>query len=350
MKAIVDSKIPYIRGQIERLVDEVIYMPGGSIDTKAAHDAEILIVRTRTQCNRDLLHGSSVKFIVTATIGYDHIDTEYCKSNGIQWANCPGCNAKSVAQYVFNSLHVLGVMHSGKVIAEGMTIGVVGAGHVGSLVVKSSMNSGLSVIINDPPLEEKMTKEGKADMFVFASLNTICEQADIITFHTPLTYGGKYPTYHIAGADFFRRLKHKPIIINASRGGVVDEHELKLALKSGMVSHVVIDTWEHEPQIDAELLSMADIATPHIAGYSANGKRNATLMSLESVRQYILHNSNSSNISHKKCDEVNFDIPLPDLPLLTPATLIDDSTKLKENIDEFEDFRNNYPQRAENEI
>lgn len=351
MKAIIDNKIPFIQGQIEKLVDKAIYLPGSAITTDDVRDADILVVRTRTQCNRQLLEGSAVKFIVTATIGYDHIDTEYCQQAGIHWTNCPGCNARSVCQYVKNALTFLGIH------PEGKTIGIIGVGHVGSLVAKAGVNNGFSVLMSDPPLEDLNTSPAdiigeayhETSNCRFASLEEICACADIITFHTPLTHGGKYPAHHLAGIDFFAKLRRKPVIINASRGGVVDESALKHALATGTVSHAVIDTWEGEPHIDPQLLSMADIATPHIAGYSANGKRNATLMSLRAVRQFLLDTTDHTTPLYNKYAEATFDIPLPSAPYFTPQTLADDSRLLKESIDGFEDFRGNYPKRIEYE-
>ncbi|MBQ0102583.1 MAG: 4-phosphoerythronate dehydrogenase [Prevotellaceae bacterium] len=359
MKIIVDNKIPFIRGEVERLADEVIYLPGAAISASDVADADILIVRTRTKCNRQLLEGSTVRFIVTATIGYDHIDTEYCAATGIQWTNCPGCNARSVNQYVTNAISALGITPAGKVMA------VVGVGHVGSLVVKTAADAGFTVLMSDPPLQEAGTTAEKllsstSNDFIrqsahhadhtrprFASIQTICQQADIITFHTPLTRTGSHPTHHLADARFFHDLLRRPVIINASRGGVVDETALKAALTDGTVSHAVIDTWEGEPHIDADLLARADITTPHIAGYSANGKRNATLMSLHAVREFILKTTNPSDVLHARCTAATFDIPLPQAPRLTPGTLMDDSRRLKENADCFEDFRGNYPVRIE---
>lgn len=354
MKAIIDNKIPFIQGQIEKLVDEALYLPGSAITASDVRDADILVVRTRTKCNRQLLEGSAVKFIVTATIGYDHIDTDYCRQAGIRWTNCPGCNARSVCQYVTNAIALLGIK------SEGTTIGIVGVGHVGSLIARAAVKDGFNVLMSDPPQEEggitaadiidtAADNLGNSHVCRFASLAEICSSADIITFHTPLTHSGKYPTYHLADTDFFSRLTPGTVIINASRGGVVDESALKKALTDGTVAHAVIDTWEGEPRIDPELLTSAAIATPHVAGYSANGKRNATLMSLGAVRQFLLDTTKPATPLYNKYAEATFDIPLPSAPYLTPQTLADDSRRLKENIDGFEDFRGNYPRRIEYE-
>ncbi len=327
MKAIVDDKIPYIKGKIEQLVDEVVYMSGSAISATDVKDADILIVRTRTRCDEQLLDGSRVKLVVTATIGFDHLDTQWLKQQGIRWTNCPGCNASSVRQYVHNSLHVLGSLH------PGLTAGVVGVGHVGSLVADDLEACGLTVLRCDPPKGEPYT------------LEQIAAEADIITFHTPLTHDGDCPTYHMADEHFFKRLGRRAIIINAARGGVVDEEALLNAMDKGRIGAAVIDTWEGEPEINRELLRKASIATPHIAGYSADGKANATRMSLQAVAGFL----------GKPFDIEVLPPPLPDcysyngdehglFCLYDPRT---DSERLKADPSGFEWLRGHYPLRRE---
>lgn len=270
MKAIVDDKIPYIRGLIEELVDEVCYVRGGDIGPDDVRDAHILIVRTRTRVDERLLSGSQVGLVVTATIGYDHLDTAWLESVGIRWTNCPGCNAASVCQYVHNSLLSLDRLH------EGMRAGIVGVGHVGSLVADDLHAAGMRVTLCDPP------------RFCTPSFaETDWSDMDLITFHTPLQREGELATWHMADDRFFQSLRRRPVVINAARGGVIDEAALLRAMDRGLVSAVVVDTWEGEPNINRELLRRADIATPHIAGYSADGKANATRMSLQAVADYL---------------------------------------------------------------
>jgi len=325
MKVIVDNKIPYIRGQIEQLADEVVYLSGSAIKHEDVKNADVLIVRTRTRCDRNLLEGSKVRLIVTATIGYDHIDTEYCEAAGIKWTNCPGCNANSVCQYVHHALEATGFLRAS------LTVGIVGVGHVGSLVAKDLEQSGMHVLLCDPPREV-------ANDFVpnhpFVSLQTIQAEANIITFHTPLMKTGPYASYHMADEVFFHQLPRRPLIINASRGGVVDNEALLRALHDGRVASAVIDTWEGEPDINLELLQQVAIGTPHIAGYSADGKANATRMSLEAVAQFA---------------GVDFvpQITLPDAPKLSVETLKDDSERLKRHPELFEQLRGDYPIRRE---
>ncbi len=325
MKAVLDNKIPYIKGQIERLVDDTVYLPGSMIDNNSIKDADILIIRTRTQCDRSLLEGTKVKLIVTATIGFDHIDTTYCKQSGIQWANCPGCNANSVCIYVHNALIATGKLR------PSLTIGIIGVGHVGSLILHDAEHHGMNVLLSDPP------REDTGDLIKghsFTTLQAIQEKADIITFHTPLTTSGKYPTYHLADYQFFHQLKRHPLIINASRGGVVDNEALYEALTDGIVSDAVIDTWEHEPHINTKLLQRVAIGTPHVAGYSADGKANATRMTLEVIANYL-------------AIPFTADIQIPQGEKMSVETLMKDSTNLKKSPELFEDFRSNYPIRRE---
>ena len=323
MKVIVDNKIPYIKEAINRIADEVVFLPGADFTKEAVKDADALIVRTRTRCNRELLEGTQVKFIATATIGYDHIDTEYCREAGITWTNCPGCNAGSVEQYVRS---VLGLLQRKKGLdLKNATIGVVGVGHVGSRVARTAKLLGMRVLLNDPPRADK----GESG---FVDLATIARECDVITFHTPLIQEGIYRTYHLVDKDFLFSLKRAPYLINSSRGEVVDTASLLASLAAGKVKDVVIDTWENEPRISRDLLEAAFLATPHIAGYSADGKANATRMSLEALCRFFGM-------------EVEFEITPPEVPSDYDPTR--DSEWLKADPEKFEWFRGNYPIRRE---
>lgn len=338
MKIVVDDKIPFIKGQIEQIADDVIYLPGANITAADIKDADILIVRTRTKCNQELLDGSKVRMVITATVGYDHIDTKYCDTSRIKWTNCPGCNVKSVSVYVHNALAALCKIN------KDITIGVIGVGHVGKLVVEDAIKNGMKVLMVDPYREELGETEAGIG---FTTLDDVCENADVITFHTPLFNSGKYATFHLADKDFFSKLKRKPVIINASRGSVVDGNELKNAIKEGKISNTVIDVWENEPNIDIELLNLVDIATPHIAGYSANGKINATKTSLMAVKHFIACDESVEESKRIQIAMHSFDIDIPNAPKLTPETLLDDCRKFKENPQNFELLRGNYPTRIE---
>lgn len=325
MKAVIDDKIPYIKGQIEKLVDETVYLPGSKISNADLKDADILVTRTRTKCNRTLLDGTGVKLIVTATIGFDHIDTAYCKEAGIRWTNCPGCNANSVCVYVHNALLLTNRLK------PSLTVGIVGVGHVGTLVAHDLERCGMRVLLCDLPRNDK---RDFVEGYEFISLEDIKNEADIITFHTPLSKDGKYATYHMADNEFFAELKKRPLIINASRGGVVDNMALLDAIESRQVCDAVIDTWENEPDINTRLLNNISIGTPHIAGYSADGKANATRMSLEAVAEYL-------GVSFST------DIHIPEGEKLSTLTLQSDCAALKESPCRFEELRSNYPVRRE---
>ena len=278
MKIIIDDKIPYIRGAFED-VAEVIYLPGSKTTAEIAKNADAIVTRTRTICNEKLLAGSSVKFIATATIGYDHIDTDYCDAAGIKWTNAPGCNSKSVEQYIASALMVLA--ETKKLKLKDLCIGIVGVGNVGSKVAKICKIFGMKVLLNDPPRERA---EG-SDKFV--SLETIKNEADIISLHVPLNIKGEDATFHMGDESFFSALKKKPVLINSCRGEVIKTDAVKKALKTKQLSSFVCDCWENEPDLDLELLEMTEIATPHIAGYSKDGKAKGTLMSVLAISDFF---------------------------------------------------------------
>lgn len=277
MKIVIDDKIPYIKGALEPFA-EIVYLPGNKTTPEIVKDADVLITRTRTKCNRQLLEGSKVRFIATATIGFDHIDAEFCKQAGIEWTNAPGCNSGSVNQYIASALFSYSIKKEFDL--KDKTIGIVGAGHVGSKVAALCKTVGMRVLLNDPP---RARREG-ADKFV--SLSKIQEEADIITFHVPLNRSGEDATYHMVNQDFLNNLK-QPLLINSCRGEVFDTVAVKEAINKKLISGYIADCWENEPDIDTELLNLADYATPHIAGYSKDGKANGTKMSVQSVSRFF---------------------------------------------------------------
>ena len=278
MKIIIDDKIPYIRGAFEG-VAEVVYLPGSKTTAEIVKYADAIVTRTRTICNEKLLAGSSVKFIATATIGYDHIDTDYCDNARIKWTNAPGCNSKSVEQYIASTLMVLAERKNLQL--KDLCIGVVGVGNVGSKVARICDLFGMKVLLNDPPRERA---EGSA---AFVSLKKVMEEADIITLHVPLNMKEEDTTFHLGSGKFFSGLSRKPVLINSCRGEVVETNAVKAALKKGQISGFVCDCWENEPDIDLELLAMTEIATPHIAGYSKDGKATGTQMSVQAISQFF---------------------------------------------------------------
>lgn len=278
MKIIIDDKIPFIRGAFEPFAD-VAYIPGKKISPEDVRDADALLTRTRTFCDRELLGESAVKVIATATIGYDHIDTAWCESRGIVWRNAPGCNSGSVAQYVASALLSLARKHGLRL--QGMTLGVVGVGNVGSKVAAAARALGMKVLLNDPPRSRREGPEA------FVSLETLVASSDIITLHVPLNEDGPDATRHLFDEQLLARMSPGQILINSSRGPVVDNAALKQALAEKRLRAAVLDVWEGEPGIDLELMGLLDYATPHIAGYSADGKANGTMMSVRTVAEVL---------------------------------------------------------------
>lgn len=338
MRIVIDDKIPYIRETISSLTDDAVYLRGSEIGPEDVRRADALIVRTRTRCDERLLRGSSVKFVATATIGFDHIDTGYMRRAGIEWMSCPGCNAASVAQYVRSVLLLL--RRERGACLGGMTLGIVGCGHVGTRVKAVAEEYGMRVLVCDPPRQER------GDAGTFATMGDICREADIITFHVPLTADGRHPTRHLADKAFFDSLAKRPLVINTSRGAVVDNGALLDALIYNKVRDAVIDTWENEPCVSLPLLERVWIGTPHIAGYSADGKVNADNMVVAGLCRH-------------------FGLVQP--PLIMPPSLpptfvpsadddtlrlqlynpLDDSARLKAAPGKFEELRGNYPLRRE---
>lgn len=347
MKFIIDDKIPYIQGALEPF-GEVLYLSGPKTTPDIAKNADAIITRTRTFCNEALLAGSTVKMIATATIGYDHIDTDYCDGAGIQWTNAPGCNSKSVEQYIASALFVLAEQKGFEL--KGKTIGVVGVGQVGSKVARVCEIFGMNVLLNDPP---RARAEG---LDCFCSLEKMMDEADIITLHVPLQMEGEDATFHLADDRFFRSLKRNPILINSCRGEVLDTQAAKLALRENLISGLVVDCWENEPDLDLELLEMVDLATPHIAGYSKDGKANGTSMSIQALSRFFglgIDDWTAKQVELPENTLIELDgTSLTDEALLAKAVLatydirIDDAD-LRRQPEFFEKWRGDYPVRRE---
>ena len=315
MKLVFDKDIPFLAEAVRTGWPEVelVAMEGDAITQKAVKDADVLVVRTRTKIDKALLGGSKVRLVCSATIGFDHIDTAWCDKAGIRWTACPGCNAQAVCDYVQEVLEEYRLANFRCLLP--VTIGIVGVGHVGSKVAEMAEKRGMNVLLCDPP-------KG-----IGVSLDTIARQSDIITFHTPLTRKGKYATYYMCDSSFLVKTKPTVLIINAARGGVVDEAAVRIAERT-----CVIDTWEDEPAIDTKNLEHAWRASMHIAGYSLEGKRNATQMCLD----YI---ADTFGLSH---------LLVPMAPAqgdTRPGWLERITRLLKSNPDQFEQLRKTYPLR-----
>ena len=312
MRIVCDAHIPFLLEAVQKAWPQVETIPlkPEEIDASAVKDTDVLVVRTRTKVNETLLADSNVQLVCTATIGYDHIDTAYCESQGIRWMSCPGCNAQAVCDYIEEALQ--------ETQAQG-TIGIVGVGHVGSLVAKMAERRGMKVLLNDPP-------KG-----IGVSLDFIAQNSDIITFHVPLDK----TTYHLCDDTFLNKCKPDAFIINAARGGVVDEQAL---LRSG--HPFILDTWENEPNIHPEILAKALLASMHIAGYSVEGKRNASQMCLNAIAELFnlqkidISKSRGLDISKQKGDTA-------------PGWISRISDQLKADPTAFEALRKAYPLRGE---
>ncbi len=344
---IVDENIPFLKGVLDPYA-HVVYLPGDRITNQDLKEADGLIVRTRTRCNRDLLDNTPVKFLATATIGTDHIDTAYCSSQHIQVSYAPGCNAMGVQQYIAAALAELVLKHS--LTFNEITLGVVGVGNVGSRIVKLGNTLGMKVLQNDPPRERA---EGPG---IFTALDEIVHSADIISFHVPLTRQGEDATYGYIGEDFFNKLDHPVILLNTSRGEVINESSLKKALSEGKLKDMVIDVWHNEPHPDNELLASAGIATPHIAGYSTEGKANGTSAVVRAASKFFgfgIDDWYPENIPAYERNTIAIDpskITLEEIIHEAISATYDiriDSRNLKENPGKFELFRNTYPVRRE---
>ncbi len=346
MKVVADDKIPYLKGILEPFVD-VEYYPGSDITKDKIIDADALLIRTRTICNKELLEGTPVSFIATATIGFDHIDTEYCEKNNIFWTNSPGCNSGSVQQYIASVLVNIAEQKGFDLTKK--TLGVVGVGNVGKKVVRLAEHLGMYVVQNDPP---RMRREGPCG---FISLEGILREADIITFHVPLTIEGEDKTYHLVNDALIQKMNSGTILINSSRGEVVSTEAIKNGLKSEKLGGAVLDVWENEPNIDLQLLDMVDIATPHIAGYSADGKANGTAMVVQALSKHFgleLYDWVPDNVqipqnadlnSFTSSDEQEFWYHL----INSTYQVLDDNDRLRKNPTDFEKLRGNYPLRRE---
>lgn len=282
MKIIVDENIVFGREAFGTL-GRVTTAAGRSLTNEQVADAEAMIVRSVTKVNKKLLDGSKVKFVGTTTIGTDHIDLEYLADNGIAFAHAPGCNSYSVAEYVFGALSWM-YMNKG-VKLEGKTLGVIGCGNVGRKVARFGEAMGMEVLRNDPPLQEQT---GDDD---YVGLEDALE-CDVVTLHVPFTKTGKYKTHHLINEETLDVVNSGTVLINTSRGAVVDNNALKNRIRTRDDIHTILDVWENEPAIDAELLQIIDLGSAHIAGYSFEGKINGTLMVYDALCEHLFAANN----------------------------------------------------------
>lgn len=342
-RLIIDRNIPYLKGILEPFADTE-YLDADLITNKIVKNADGLLIRTRTLVNEMLLQNTKVRFIASATIGFDHIDVDFCSEKGISVFNAPGCNAGSVQQYIASVL--MSLQKKEQKFSE-ITLGIVGVGHTGTKVKQFAEAIGMKVLLNDPP---RQRIENNDD---FAALEDVLSGSDIISFHVPLTYDGEDATYEILSGKNYSLIKSGAVIINASRGEVCNEEILKELVREKDCT-LVLDVWQHEPNPDRELISLSKIATPHIAGYSADGKANASrIIALKTAEFFGFDFEKTSSLEH----------PLPENNLVFPEygsfektisecvlqtyNVLHDSELFKTNPATFEKFRNSYPLRRE---
>jgi erythronate-4-phosphate dehydrogenase len=282
MHIVADENIPYVQDAFGTL-GTVRLMAGRSMQPADVRDADVLLVRSVTPVDAALLADSRVRFVGSATIGTDHVDREYLAAHGIGFAHAPGSNADSVVEYVLAALLELAVRMNETLI--GQTVGLVGCGNIGGRLARRLPALGLRVLKNDPPLAEAAERAGQSHDYL--PLETLLAQADILTCHVPLTHEGLHATHHLIGAGPLQRAKSNAWLLNTSRGPVVANVPLREALKANRLGAAVLDVWEGEPTPDPELVRQVDLATPHIAGYSFDGKVAGTAMLYEAVTDYF---------------------------------------------------------------
>ncbi|GMV90265.1 MAG: erythronate-4-phosphate dehydrogenase [Candidatus Hydrogenedentota bacterium] len=353
MKIIADENIPYAR-EAFGLLGDVTTAPGRSMTSDLLRDADLLFVRSITKVNAALLDGTRVQFVGTATIGEDHVDKAYLTERGIGFSSAPGCNANSVGEYIAAALLVLAETRGFKLTDR--KLGIIGHGNVGKRVEQKARALGMECVLNDPPLA-RQTGDAK-----YRPLDEIFE-CQIITAHVPLTKAGEDATYHLLNEAFFNRVKTGTIIINTSRGSVADGQALRAALESGKVGACVLDVWEGEPNIDLNLLANLALATPHIAGYSFDGKVNGTRQVYEAACRHLGMTPSwdpAPHLPEPDCPEIEVDGALPPQRALLNAVsavyaIREDDRAMRAIIHKsteqraayFDQLRKEYPQRRE---
>lgn len=347
IRIVADDKIPFLKGVLEPYA-EIIYVPGKQITREVLKNADAMLIRTRTKCTASLLQRTGVKFIGTATIGFDHIDIQFCEKHKIVWTNAPGCNSSSVQQYITAALLKIELDYNFRL--KGKNIGIVGVGNVGSKVERIARSLGMNVLLNDPP---RARKEGDGN---FVSFYDILDKSDIITLHVPLNFVGEDSTYHLMNDKTFGKMQRGAWFINSSRGEVINTNALREVLISGKLGGTVLDVWENEPDIDTTLMDKAFLATPHIAGYSADGKANGTAMVVNSLCRFF-------GIPLKDWYPENIPEPPVSLIMINGAgksdeeiireavfhtyNIEEDDLKLRRSPEDFEKQRGEYPLRRE---
>ncbi len=282
LKIVSDADIPFVEEMFSEWAD-LDLIPGHEIGPQTIKSADALLVRSITRIDAELLAGSAVQFVGSATAGLDHIDLDFLNREGIHVADARGGNAESVVEYVLAAVFHLSAAMGKPVI--GSTLGIVGCGQVGGRLMKRARSLGCSVLANDPPLERQADARGKIHSFV--SLEHLLSESDIVTLHVPLTREGLDSTVELISAEEIARMRSGAWLVNTSRGGVIDEQTLSEARRNEHLGAVVLDVWQGEPVPDPRVLGITDVATPHIAGYSRDAKRTSTRMIAEAFTEFF---------------------------------------------------------------
>ena len=357
MKIVADENIPFIR-EVFAGLGRVETYAGRSISAEHVKDADVLLVRSVTKVNESLLSGSSIKFVGTCTIGTDHVDNAYLDKHGVAFSAAPGCNANAVVDYVISTLVVLsqGGEYGQSFDLLSRCVGIVGVGNVGRRLKSRLEAMGVRCLYTDPLHDDE-------EVLGMVHLEELLAEADIISLHVPLTTSGAHPTYHLLNAGNLAQLKQNTLLINTARGPVVDNKALADVLAKRPDMSAVLDVWEHEPEVDLELLSRVALSTPHIAGYSLDGKIRGTEMIYQALCQAFnlpvmmdvmslapaaaaveLINSESGDLQKISFDAVLdcYDVRRDDQDFRDLMTADNDSRAIS-----FDELRKNYPVRRE---
>lgn len=349
MKIVADENIPLVK---EAFGDfgTVHTVHGRQITHELLKDASILLVRSITQVSKELIEGTPIKFVATATIGIDHVDTEYLQENNIGFAYAPGSNADSVADYITSAIVLL--THKTGKRRENITVGIIGVGNVGGRVAKRLMAMGVNCLLNDPP------KKRISGSDIYLPLDQVLEESDILTLHVPLSTSGEDATYHLVNHEFLSKVKQGAILINTSRGKVIDEKVLRA--NRDRLNALALDVWENEPGINLETMKICDIATPHIAGYSFDGKLRGTQMIYDAASAYFFRtrswvipeeftSEHAGNIDVTESIDPIYDAVQNAYPIMKDDERFREILKKPKEAQEafFDELRKKYPKRLE---
>ncbi len=332
MKILIDDAV-YAHKEIFSAFGEIFTLPGRDINRDAVRDCDALIVRSRTKVNKDLLKDSKIKFVGSTVAGLDHIDENYLNQNNIVFSSAQGCNANAVAEYVISALANLSVDYEFNLAEK--TLGIIGVGNVGSRLNILAKQLGMTTLLNDPPRQDRESSDDFVELSEALS-------ADIVSFHTPLTFAGAHPSHNLLAQHNFNLISADTIVINAARGGIIDE----AIWQKTQTKANVIDCWENEPYINPSLQQSAYWATPHIAGHSIDAKFKGSFMVYQDLCGYcnITENAEITNLIKSSRIAIHHASLKDTLNAIYPFIKDDNAIK---NLEQFEHYRRYYPERYE---